>query len=265
MARARSISAGAVSTAAPPRSPPQAIPTASAIAAADQCVRIPFMSDLPCGVVSLLVKEPLKLARRIALLPLLACAPALAGAAEDEPNWPQWRGPHRNGVSDATDLPVSFTADDNLLWKVPVEGRGHSSPRGLGRTDLPDDRRRGRGASRRRAPDARPWRGAVPAPRVAERGPPAHAARPVSGRPDRRDDLVGHRARRTGLRQPPPREHLRFAHRRHRRRARLFLLRLPGAVRLRRRRGRDAGSATSATSRPGDTGTERRRSCTGTR
>jgi outer membrane protein assembly factor BamB len=57
-------------------------------------------------------------------MPILFFLLALA----DEPNWPQWRGPLRNGVSSATGLPLEWSADKNVLWKTAIEGRGHSSP-----------------------------------------------------------------------------------------------------------------------------------------
>jgi outer membrane protein assembly factor BamB len=52
----------------------------------------------------------------------------VAAALADEPNWPQWRGPRRNGVSSATGLPLEWSAKENVLWKTAIEGRGHSSP-----------------------------------------------------------------------------------------------------------------------------------------
>jgi outer membrane protein assembly factor BamB len=45
-------------------------------------------------------------------------------AAED---WPQWRGPH-NGVAPAAKPPVKWSATENIAWKTPIEGAGHSSP-----------------------------------------------------------------------------------------------------------------------------------------
>lgn len=42
-------------------------------------------------------------------------------------DWPWWRGPMRNGIAAGT-APVEFGEDKNLLWKVAVPGRGHSSP-----------------------------------------------------------------------------------------------------------------------------------------
>lgn len=68
-----------------------------------------------------------KAALLVALVHTLWQAPASAGA--DSPrNWPQWRGPERNGVSKETELPLEWSATKNVLWKTPIEGRGHSSP-----------------------------------------------------------------------------------------------------------------------------------------
>jgi outer membrane protein assembly factor BamB len=45
-----------------------------------------------------------------------------------ERDWPWWRGPSRNGIAAAPTAPVKFSDSDNVLWKAPVPGRGHSSP-----------------------------------------------------------------------------------------------------------------------------------------
>ena len=45
-----------------------------------------------------------------------------------ESNWPRFRGPSGMGVSDATGLPLSWSADDNIVWKTPMPGPGASSP-----------------------------------------------------------------------------------------------------------------------------------------
>ena len=42
-------------------------------------------------------------------------------------NWPQWRGKGQ-GISDEKNLPTEWGANKNIKWKVPVQGRGHSSP-----------------------------------------------------------------------------------------------------------------------------------------
>lgn len=43
-------------------------------------------------------------------------------------DWPQFKGPGGTGVSAETNLPVSFTAEEGVLWKSPLPARGLSSP-----------------------------------------------------------------------------------------------------------------------------------------
>ena len=60
------------------------------------------------------------------LLPIALSLCALTFAAGDD--WPGWRGPTANGISPLKDVPSSWSADRNVAWKTPLEGRGHSSP-----------------------------------------------------------------------------------------------------------------------------------------
>ena len=46
-------------------------------------------------------------------------------AADD---WPQFRGPTGQGISNATGVPVEWNAKKNVVWSVPIPGRGWSSP-----------------------------------------------------------------------------------------------------------------------------------------
>ena len=43
-------------------------------------------------------------------------------------NWPCWRGPNGDGTSPETSLPVKWDSVTNVVWKVPVPGKGYSSP-----------------------------------------------------------------------------------------------------------------------------------------
>ena len=43
-------------------------------------------------------------------------------------NWPQWRGPRGQGVSEEKNLPLEWSPTKNIKWKTPIAGRGHSSP-----------------------------------------------------------------------------------------------------------------------------------------
>lgn len=54
--------------------------------------------------------------------------------AEYQPgDWAVWRGPHGNGIADAnSDVPVSWSETENIVWKTPVPGRGHASPTVVG-------------------------------------------------------------------------------------------------------------------------------------
>ena len=43
-------------------------------------------------------------------------------------NWPGWRGPNGDGTSGETKLPTRWSNTENVTWKVPIAGEGHSSP-----------------------------------------------------------------------------------------------------------------------------------------
>ena len=52
----------------------------------------------------------------------------LAGLTLHADDWPQFRGPTGQGHSAERGLPLSWSETQNVVWKVPVEGRGWSSP-----------------------------------------------------------------------------------------------------------------------------------------
>ena len=43
-------------------------------------------------------------------------------------NWPQWRGPYLNGVSSEKNLPLKWTAEDNVAWKLAMPAWSGSTP-----------------------------------------------------------------------------------------------------------------------------------------
>ena len=43
-------------------------------------------------------------------------------------NWPQWRGPASQGVSDEKTFATTWSESLHIKWKTPIPGRGHSSP-----------------------------------------------------------------------------------------------------------------------------------------
>ncbi len=68
------------------------------------------------------------------LLPLLSfvligLSSGLALAQVSQDDWASWRGPNANGIAKpGQNPPVRFSDQENVIWKVPVPGRGHSSP-----------------------------------------------------------------------------------------------------------------------------------------
>src|SRR5439155_11841034 len=57
-------------------------------------------------------------------------SPSLAGRAGDKraDNWPGWRGPGGLGTSPEKNLPLRWSATENVRWKVAVPGAGVSAP-----------------------------------------------------------------------------------------------------------------------------------------
>lgn len=76
--------------------------------------------------------------------------------------WPEWRGPGGQGVSDAKNLPVSWSETENIQWKVKVPGKGWSTPvieggrvwvtLGIDKTANKEDYARRRKASKNKLP-----------------------------------------------------------------------------------------------------------------
>lgn len=55
---------------------------------------------------------------------VLSAAPTRVAAE----NWPQWRGPSANGISAEKNLPVSWSATENITWKLPLPSLSGSTP-----------------------------------------------------------------------------------------------------------------------------------------
>jgi len=63
-----------------------------------------------------------KMCLLVSVLTLAAHTAGLAG------NWPQWRGPFLNGTADERNLPVKWTAEENVAWKLPLPGLSGATP-----------------------------------------------------------------------------------------------------------------------------------------
>ncbi len=65
--------------------------------------------------------------RRLLVLAFAALAVASASAAPSG-NWPQWRGPEMNGTAVATNLPIRWSATENITWKLAMPDFSGSTP-----------------------------------------------------------------------------------------------------------------------------------------
>ena len=52
----------------------------------------------------------------------------LASAVVNAENWPQWRGPSLNGVSNEKNLPLKWTIEENIAWKLALPEWSGSTP-----------------------------------------------------------------------------------------------------------------------------------------
>ncbi len=75
------------------------------------------------------MKEPTRLAMtgRQTLLKLMVGSMILLASAAQGQEWPRFRGPNGQGISDAETIPVKWTETD-YNWKIELPGGGHSSP-----------------------------------------------------------------------------------------------------------------------------------------
>ncbi len=64
--------------------------------------------------------------------PAGSAGPELPAPVAADGDWPWWRGPNFNGVAADQTAPVSWSETENVLWKSPAPGRGHSSPTVVG-------------------------------------------------------------------------------------------------------------------------------------
>ena len=66
------------------------------------------------------------LMRRLAAASLVLLT--LCGTSARAQDWPQFRGPTGQGHAEARGLPLQWSETQNIKWKVPIDGRGWSSP-----------------------------------------------------------------------------------------------------------------------------------------
>lgn len=63
---------------------------------------------------------------RWALFAVVACA--TTNHAVRAENWPQWRGPKNNGISNETNTPTKWSKTENVAWRLPMPGPAGATP-----------------------------------------------------------------------------------------------------------------------------------------
>ena len=51
-----------------------------------------------------------------------------SGFSQSQQNWPHWRGPDHNGISEAVDLPVNWSPSKNIIWKTKLPSWSAATP-----------------------------------------------------------------------------------------------------------------------------------------
>ncbi len=75
---------------------------------------------------SALLRRLKALMDRLSTFPMLALLTAGVPLLADD--WPAWRGPTGLGVSSEKNLPLRWSASENVKWKVPLPAPGNSTP-----------------------------------------------------------------------------------------------------------------------------------------
>src|SRR4051812_1875695 len=61
-------------------------------------------------------------------IPFVGACLALVSSSLFAANWPAWRGPTNDGVTEETDLPTTWSTTSGVKWKQPLPDRGNSTP-----------------------------------------------------------------------------------------------------------------------------------------
>lgn len=74
-------------------------------------------------------RQPTGLLWTCAIGVALLLSPAAADDRDThQRNWPAWRGPLATGAAPHADPPVEWSESENVRWKTPLPGKGHSTP-----------------------------------------------------------------------------------------------------------------------------------------
>lgn len=87
------------------------------------CLRFAFTP--PDLLEPLFMRQDTRKIRCVLAAGLLALLNHNTAVADD---WPAWRGPKGNGISNETKAPMKWSPSENIAWRTEIPGRGRSSP-----------------------------------------------------------------------------------------------------------------------------------------
>lgn len=64
---------------------------------------------------------------RVATVILVICC-SVSVLADGNTNWPDFRGPEANGISNVSRAPIAWSETEHVTWKTAIHDEGHSSP-----------------------------------------------------------------------------------------------------------------------------------------
>src|SRR5438552_5351693 len=90
------------------------------------CRRVYVNGTAPAGMPTLpantlFMKYPSSILNFTLAIPFLTALPVVAG------NWPGWRGPEGTGVSSEKNLPLKWSTNQNVHWRIDLPDAGKSS------------------------------------------------------------------------------------------------------------------------------------------
>ena len=66
--------------------------------------------------------------RKVFSLALILVVFMISAFIQAQENWPHWRGPQHNGISDSTSLPMKWSTTENIVWKTPLPSWSAATP-----------------------------------------------------------------------------------------------------------------------------------------
>ena len=72
--------------------------------------------------------SPIRLCRSFVVVPVVAILSLIGPVPTSAENWPEWRGPDRDGVSHETHIAKRWSAEENVAWRLPLPGPAGATP-----------------------------------------------------------------------------------------------------------------------------------------